>query len=170
MFLLLFVATQTLVWLILSSHVPPTVALSNSISSKSQFYSNLQKCATPEKVLEAVDAAAPSTLEPAIASLVLVRLSKQLIVRDNHKRYDTDSLLSDEQVHGIRLVAARLAAAPLSKTNMEALTEGTKAYSVLLRLIQQPLNDDDVLFEFWKNFRDCVSAETTSLVWTQMEF
>jgi alkylated DNA repair dioxygenase AlkB len=150
MLCLLIAATQTLAWLILFSHVPTTVSFSNAISRKSQFYADLQKCVTPEQVLAAVeDVAAPNNLEPSIASLVLVRLSKQLIVRDNHKRHENvHSLLSDSHVHGVRQVVARLAA-PLSIHNVEALTEGTKAYSVLLRLMQHPSDDSDLLIHFW---------------------
>jgi alkylated DNA repair dioxygenase AlkB len=132
------------IWIL--AFITCTLALTNSVAIRSQLLAELQKCVTPEDVLEAVSDVSP-TIDPNLASLVLVRLSKQLVGRANS---NTRDLLSDLHVRQVRQVAAGLAmdsSTPATK-NLEALTEGTKAHAVLSRLLQSSLQKDPVI-QFW---------------------
>jgi len=141
---------RTRFWFPFLSSITCTLALSNSVATTSQIQADLQKCVTPEQMLEAV--ASLPKLDSNLASLVLVRLSKQLVGRDNNNQRDDGLLLlSDLQVKQVRQVATNLANCHQSATNnLETLTEGTKAYSVLSRLLQTPLKEEnEPLIQFW---------------------
>lgn len=147
-FLTMLLAFKALVWLFLLSYVPPAIAFANSVGRRSKLVQDLQKCVTPEQVLEATSVSAAKHMKPSIASLVLVRLSKQLVERDNNQHGE---LLSKQHLQQVRNVAARLAVAA-NIDNVEALTEGTKAYSVLLRLMQEPVDESDALIQYWNEY------------------
>ena len=128
------------------------------LDCRSQLMQELQtSCFTPYQVLDRVGRHVTPTVDSSgeLARLVLVRLAKQYIVLDNHKNhkknhnqqeqhhkqstpqgYENNSMEVDHNI--LDAVVQSLfesSMATTSELNLANLVEGTKAYSVLARLL-----------------------------------
>ena len=114
----------------------------------------LQTCYTPQSVLIQVDGNLNRSSDPdgSIASLVLVRIAKQLISLDNELR----TLAQDESSQAPRVDTRVLAQVVDSltqgkDTNIDALVEGTKAFAVITRILDSDLSEStNGLVDFWQ--------------------
>jgi alkylated DNA repair dioxygenase AlkB len=132
-----------------------------SLSSKTTTESltvGLQRCYTPKSILEDVGRHINPKIDPSglVSSLILVRLSKQLVGLDNLD----DSTWTDDTFCGnlsnvVRSFSnARWEASPRS---IEAAIEGTKSASVLSRLVP------DMPKDFWIPIREKWNQSAASL-------
>jgi len=135
-------------------------------SRSSHLVRELQTCFTPQHVLDRVGkplAYKNSDLDEfgSLARLVLVRLSKQWIAIDNQERYGSSPNTGGEwwkqhesttqeacalvdAVVALLLKDAEKADAPPS---YEQLVEGSKAFSVIARLV--PIFSTEIMLDFW---------------------
>jgi alkylated DNA repair dioxygenase AlkB len=138
--------------------IRPTTALSLSPARpRSQLVSDLQACATPQQVLERVGrhVTPEADTDGSLSSLVLLRLSKQLISIDNNDHGDgantaaksaLEPLESTESI--LRVVTTCLTSS--AGISSDAVVEGTKACSILARIV--PDLSEDVfrpVSNFW---------------------
>lgn len=118
---------------------------SESTAAKQTLKFELQQCATPHDVLQKVASKLSPQTDPdgSVASLVLVRLSKQIISLDNQLRANptTDhdwrgDLLNYEKAWRNACSALALALVPdMHPSMLESSVEGLKAASTLSRLL-----------------------------------
>lgn len=109
---------------------------------RAPLVSELQRCLTPFDVLDRIGRHVTPQIDPdgSLSSLILVRLSKQLISLENNNSFDETAKNDTEHLLGrkgadtlLASVTQCLASADLS--NLDALVEGTKACSILSRLL-----------------------------------
>lgn len=168
---------------ILQRHVALSTASSSRSPTGSQLVSRLQTCFTADQLLDRVARHLFSSTDPdgSISSLVLVRLSKQLISLDNEQR-DTGSaggspLLGDIDIDQFGQVVSCLTE---SNENQNSLIEGTKACAILSRLLYRDCLVEDSLVNplasFWHE-RDCAALasglepyQLSGLKWTFATF
>jgi alkylated DNA repair dioxygenase AlkB len=143
--------------------IRPTNALSlGTVRPRSQLVSDLQTCATPQEVLERVGryVTPEADTDGSLSSLVLLRLSKQLISIDNNDggneenaaaRSALEPLESTETI--LRLVTTCLTTS--KGTSSDALVEGSKACSILARIVPD-LSEN--VFRPVSDFWDCNTA------------
>lgn len=119
-------------------------ALSSSTTSKKSLFAELQKSYTPNSILQNVGIHVNNQvdLQGGISSLILVRLSKQLITLNNNGDPYEDTM----DLSIIRSVVQTLASSDWNSLpqSREAAVDGTKAASVLTRLLP------DVSMGTWK--------------------
>jgi alkylated DNA repair dioxygenase AlkB len=120
-----------------------TTALSLSPARpRSQLVSDLQTCVTPQEVLERVGkyVTPEADTDGSLSSLVLLRLSKQLIVIDNNDcgdiktaaaRSALEPMESTENI--LRVVTTCLATS--KRASNDAVVEGFKSCSILARIV-----------------------------------
>jgi alkylated DNA repair dioxygenase AlkB len=123
-----------------------TVSALSSTSPKRSLVSELQRCFTPKSILEDVGRHLHPEIDPqgTLSSLILVRLSKQLINRGNCGDDWGDDDISWNLLRNIvqTLASARWRS---SARALDAAVEGTKAASVMSRLLK-----NDVSVETWE--------------------
>ena len=131
--------------------------LATPIATRSKLVARLQNCVTPEQALERVAPHLATFIDSdgALASLLLVRLSRQLAARDNARRRNQNDpppkLLTSKHQEHVRRSAACLAEGSDISPNLEAVTEGTKAYAAVLRLLGSKVTVEDPLIQFWSS-------------------
>ena len=142
----------------------PTLSLSTATTNRKSLVSQLQSCFTPNKILKDIGRHLDRETDPegTVSSLVLVRLSKQLVTLDNCG--DEDWKPVDEfWEKALQKTVQTLAIAKWrdSARSMNAAIEGTKAASILSRILK-----DDVPIETWepllKKWND--SSSSSSIV------
>mmetsp|Transcript_18180 Transcript_18180/g.45000 ORF Transcript_18180/g.45000 Transcript_18180/m.45000 type:complete len:380 (+) Transcript_18180:68-1207(+) len=120
--------------------------------SKKALLAELQKSYTPETIIDNVGRHVTVDIDPegSVASLVLVRLSKQLIALDNNGDPCKDSL--DTGALGNIVQSFASSDWNSSAQAREAATEGTKASAVLSKLLSLQSSDLwEPLIEKWKD-------------------
>ncbi|CAB9518249.1 expressed unknown protein [Seminavis robusta] len=133
----------------------------------------LQKCTTPSQVLQSVGIELSPSSDPdgRIASLVLVRLSKQLMTLQNEFLHPSDShqkiLPADWKLHVDELmdsaanaqailqhnIIPTLTSSSSSSSSIESLVEGTKCLAVLARLMPHIVTLEECcqpVLDMWK--------------------
>jgi alkylated DNA repair dioxygenase AlkB len=104
-----------------------------SLQATKRLVTNLPYCSTPKDVLELGKQLTPALdTTGQISSLMLSRLAKQCIAIDNTST-DLSSIALDIDV--VNVLESCLAASDGS--NMDAIVEGTKAYSILSRILSK---------------------------------
>jgi alkylated DNA repair dioxygenase AlkB len=134
----LFIVLAALVFVVHS-----TTALSLSpVRPRSQLVSDLQTCVTPQEVLERVGkyVTPEADTDGSLSSLVLLRLSKQLIVIDNNDCGDQKTATArsalepmDSTENILRVVTTCLATS--KGASNDAVVEGFKSCSILARIV-----------------------------------
>ncbi|CAJ1949775.1 unnamed protein product [Cylindrotheca closterium] len=143
--LLLFVFLLT--WILNTN----ALSISTRISKKA-LLADLQKSYTPESIIDNVGKHVSVDIDPegSVASLVLVRLSKQLIALDNNGDPYKDSF--DAGTLGKIVQSFASSNWNSSAQAREAATEGTKASAVLSKLLSlQSSNLWEPLLKKWKD-------------------
>lgn len=133
---------------------------SGSSSGKGQLFTELQQCVTPSQLLDCVGrhVTNKNDLDGSLASLVLVRIPKQLISIDNSSSTRRLQLPNDREEDGPVLTAVdtkildaltnHLASRKMegSFSRLDSLVEGTKACAILARILH---NQGDSSLNFW---------------------
>lgn len=161
-------------------------------SKASSLVFDLQKCFTPVQVLTKVGSqlSHATDRDGSIASLALVRLSKQLLTLQNeylhraHLSPNGDTcinwkdhvekeilLLPEEEARSSSIIMGRvietlaLAQQATTSNNMETVLEGTKATAVLARLLPDTVTYDmcQPLLQFWEKLDNVVVLEDYQL-------
>eukprot|EP00980_Cylindrotheca_fusiformis_P012235 scaffold2983_cov123-Cylindrotheca_fusiformis.AAC.5 len=121
------------------------ISFPSTTNTKKSLFADLQKSFTPESILQNIGTHVETQADPqgSLSSLILVRLSKQLISLDNNGEYCGD-IAMDTSV--IKNVVHTLATSDWdhSPQSRESAVDGTKAAAVLARLLP------DVDTETWK--------------------
>jgi alkylated DNA repair dioxygenase AlkB len=127
---------------------------------------DLQRCFTPKSILEDVARDVHPGMDPdgSLSSLILVRLSKQLIALDNNSNNNNinddwrrDDLSWDPLTNVVQTLAS--ARWDSSARSLDAAVEGTKSASVLSRLLPElPMNTWKPLLCQWKDLGDTAMA------------
>jgi len=122
--------------------------------SKAQLLTELQRCATPDQLLDRVGRHVSPSVDPdgSLSSLVLVRLSKQLIAIDNNsnRKEPFDGTTTSTIVDALTTHLASSKKNDL--TNIDSLVEGTKACAIMARLSEKKNGSHccEPLADFWK--------------------
>lgn len=113
---------------VLALNVAPALA-------RSTLVAELQRCSTPLDVLNRIGRHVTPTIDPdgSLCSLILVRCSKQLIRLENAGEVNTE-LIELERADKL-LVAVTNCLTTANLSNINSLVEGTKACSILARLL-----------------------------------
>ncbi|KAL7527198.1 hypothetical protein ACHAXR_003198 [Thalassiosira sp. AJA248-18] len=112
----------------------------NSKPPKQSLVAQLQRCHTPRQILEEVGKHLHPGVDPqgTIASLTLVRLSKQLVAENNQNK-NCNFIHHDLSHEHIETAVKTLASADWnSSKSLDAAVEGTKAVAVLSRIMTHP--------------------------------
>ena len=122
--------------------------------SKAQLLTELQRSATPDQLLDRVGRHVSPSVDPdgSLSSLVLVRLSKQLIAIDNSKNRN-EPLDGTTTSTIVDALTTHLASSKKNDwTNVDSLVEGTKACAILARLLENKNGSCCCapLADFWK--------------------
>lgn len=120
-----------------------TIALTTSSRSRSQLVSDLQTCWTPASVLDKVGRYVTPTTDTdgSLSSLVLIRLSKQLISIDNTDGNGVQkaALRALEPLESAErtLSAVTTCLAAANSLSNDAAVEGIKACSIVARIVPE---------------------------------
>jgi hypothetical protein len=135
--------------------ISTSVVVTNSLSAtptKQPLAGQLQRCFTPQDVLSKVGTQVNPTVDPlgTVSSLILVRILKQTIALDNgHENWQTDMASQAKTLSG---VVNSLAQADWKSSSqaLDAAVEGTKAASVISRLLPEiPMDTWEPLMSSW---------------------
>lgn len=109
---------------------------SSTTKSKKFLFAELQKSYTPNSILQNVGIYMSNQVDPqgSLSSLILIRLSKQLIALDNNGELHEDTAVDLSIIKSVVQTLASSDWNSLSQSR-EAAVEGTKAASVLSRLL-----------------------------------
>lgn len=154
--LTIFIESQNLA-LAFSLSSPPS---KNNKQNNKSWFAELQKCYTPTSILENVGQYITPDQNDCcnLSSLVLVRLSKQLIILDNDKKDKTGQPqqpdLKEKDFHTLSHIIKSFEASKWDSNDPEAAVEGTKAACVITRLLTLNLQEHELwyqpLLEKWK--------------------
>eukprot|EP00571_Detonula_confervacea_P011525 CAMPEP_0172305532 /NCGR_PEP_ID=MMETSP1058-20130122/6794_1 /TAXON_ID=83371 /ORGANISM="Detonula confervacea, Strain CCMP 353" /LENGTH=428 /DNA_ID=CAMNT_0013017153 /DNA_START=446 /DNA_END=1732 /DNA_ORIENTATION=- len=150
-------------------------AASKKKSTQTQSLNNtLQKCFTPKSILDDVGRYITPKVDPqgTLSSLILIRLSKYLVNLENTREFgdgdgDGDNKYGQggNEDHIVHLdilnnVLNTLASANWESSNrsLEAAVEGTKAASVLSRLLKEDATTWEPLIRQWHDCADEITA------------
>jgi len=146
-------------------------------SSGGKFFTELQQCVTPSQLLDRVGrhVSAKNDRDGSLASLVLVRLSKQLVSMDNNS-WCSRNLRSQEEQDGttdravvdtqiLDALTNHLASRKIdgNDSRLDSLVEGTKACAILARILHKDDSSlgswcDPMIQAWWRDdlVEDCV--------------
>lgn len=133
-------------------------ALGVVAATRASLLAELQRCQIPSEVLDRIGRHVTPAIDPdgSLSSLILVRLSKQLVsVVNNNANSSTAEAVAQFRrgvyhESSLSIVTNCLASADFS--NVDALVEGTKACAVLSRLLPPPADMavSQPLASFWR--------------------
>jgi len=131
-----------------------------SVAPTKPLFAELQRCFAPNKILHKVGRHVHPDLDPngILSSLILVRLSKQLITLSNS---DEDFKLDDDDNKYLSKILKTFAIASWSSSaqSRDSAVEGTKAASVISRLLPDLTNDEtwEPLLQQWHEQADGIA-------------
>ena len=117
------------------------------LPSSSELVANLQTCFTPQQVIDQVGSRLEPSVDPGgnVASLILIRLSKQLIALDNEQAGNPPQNYFESQDANKNVLEQVISCLAEANGNIDSLVEGTKACAVLLRLLAPEFSVDPIV-------------------------
>jgi alkylated DNA repair dioxygenase AlkB len=139
--------------ILLSLVIAHAKAISSASFTRSDLLQSLQTCHTAEELLERVGKHLTKKVDPdgSIASLVLVRMGKIIMNKDNERREHQLEMPVLRNCHQNALLSMVNCLCSTDLTDIESIVEGTKACASISRIVNTELSDAVIaaVNDFW---------------------